>query len=103
MIHNLWMKTKEEIQRTLIHALAAATSGSEKVPFMANDLEALALQRLCLEINSELSLGTCKVTRLMCLCQQALRAATCGMYQSLEREQAVDALIERTVGKLDEN
>jgi hypothetical protein len=91
------MNTKEQIQMALYAALGDALVSPDTVPFMANSLEALALQQLCLEINSEVSLGTCKVTRLMCLCQQALRAATCGMYQSVEREAAVDALISRTV------
>jgi hypothetical protein len=97
------MKTKDQIQWTLFEALGAAIVSPETTPFMSNTSEALALQRLCLEINSEVSLGTCKVTRLMCLCQQALRAATCGMHQSVEREATVDSLIERTVGKFDEN
>ena len=97
MIHNLWMKTKEQIQRSLYECLGEAIVDPQTSAFMDNTTEALVLQRLCLEINSELSLGTCRVTRLMCLCRQALRAATCGMYQSVEREAAVDALISRTV------
>lgn len=97
MIHHPWMRTKESIQRDLHAALGEVISGPDAVEFMTAQKEALALIYLSDQVASELRAGRCTVSRMMCLCQQALRAATMGMAQSQDSEHMVNELIKRTM------
>mgnify|MGYP001603705374 CR=1 FL=1 len=96
-IHCLRMSHNHSAQHRLTHALIDATCAPDAPEFMSADAEAMALRSLYRTVDTMIASGFVPVTKLMTLCQQALRVAAVAVAREQEREEVVQGLLGKTV------
>ena len=91
------MSNTHSAQTKLTAALIDATCAPDAPEFMAPASEAMALQSLCRTVDAMVASGRVPITKLMALCQQALRVAAVAVALEQERDELVQGLLSKTV------